>query len=40
MVEAKKEKDCKVEPEDYEPYVDPVGVTHWLPPKRCRNCED
>jgi len=33
-------EDCKIEPEDYEPYVDPIGITHWLPPKRCKNCED
>ncbi len=31
---------CKLEPEDYEPYIDPIGVTHWLPPKRCKDCED
>ncbi len=33
-------KDRRIEPQDYEPYVDPIGITHWLPPKRCKNCED
>ena len=28
------------DPEDYELYVDPIGVSHWLPPMRCKNCED
>jgi hypothetical protein len=44
MFERKKKKDdvekLKLEPCDYEPYVDPIGVTHWLPPKRCKNCDD
>jgi hypothetical protein len=25
---------------DYEVIHDSIGVTHFLPPKRCRNCED
>ncbi len=29
----------KLEPSDYEPYVDPIGVTFWLPPK-CKGCDD
>ena len=43
MVESKESKKTgkrALEPCDYEPYVDPTGVTHWLPPKRCKNCED
>jgi len=28
------------EPDEYEPYVDPIGVTYFLPPKRCKNCDD
>lgn len=40
MEPKKKEEATKLEPCDYEPYVDPIGVTHWLPPKRCKNCED
>ena len=40
MTEPKKDPECKLEPEDYEPYVDPIGVTHFLPPKRCKTCED
>jgi hypothetical protein len=34
------EKELEISPEDYEPYVDPIGVTHWLPPKRCLSCGD
>jgi len=30
----------KIPPEDYEIYNDPVGVMHFLPPKRCKNCDD
>jgi hypothetical protein len=30
----------RFEPCEYEPYVDPIGVTHFLPPKRCKNCDD
>ena len=29
----------KLKPSDYEPYVDPIGVTHFLPPPRCKNCD-
>jgi hypothetical protein len=25
---------------DCEIYHDSIGVTHFLPPKRCRNCDD
>ena len=25
---------------EWEPVHDSVGVTHWLPPMRCRNCDD
>lgn len=34
------EKELELSPEDYEPYVDPLGITHWLPPKRCLTCGD
>jgi hypothetical protein len=34
-----KAKKAKPSPEDYEPYVDPIGVTHFLPPKKCKNCD-
>jgi len=30
----------KLQPEDYEIYNDPIGVMCFLPPKRCKNCED
>jgi hypothetical protein len=30
----------KLEPEDYEIYHDVMRVTHFLPPKRCKTCED
>jgi hypothetical protein len=40
MTEKKKEPEHKLEPEDYEIYHDPIGVTHFLPPKRCKTCED
>jgi len=43
MTEPKRKEDinkAKLEPWDYEPCEDPIGVTHWLPPKRCKNCED
>ena len=43
MTEPKTKEDgekCGLEPEDYEHYIDPTGMTHWLPPWRCRNCED
>ena len=26
--------------EDWEPVHDSIGVTHWLPPRRCLNCDD
>jgi hypothetical protein len=32
-------KKRELRPEDYEPYVDPIGITHFLPPPRCRNCD-
>ncbi len=25
---------------DVEIYHDSIGVTHFLPPKRCKNCDD
>jgi len=31
----------RIPPEDYEIYNDPIGVMcFFLPPKRCRNCDD
>jgi len=33
-----KETPKKIAPQDYEPYVDPIGVTFWLPPK-CKGCD-
>jgi hypothetical protein len=30
----------KIPPEDYEIYNDPIGVMCFLPPKRCKNCDD
>jgi hypothetical protein len=35
-----KETPRKIPPEDYEIYNDPIGVMCFLPPKRCRNCDD
>ncbi len=32
-------KPRKLNPEDYEPYVDPIGVTFWLPP-RCEGSDE
>ena len=32
-------KKRELKPDDYEPYVDPIGVTFWLPPK-CKGCDD
>jgi hypothetical protein len=32
-------KKRELRPENYEPYVDPIGVTFWLPPK-CKGCDD
>ena len=26
--------------ENWEPVHDSIGVTHWLPPRRCLNCDD
>jgi hypothetical protein len=26
--------------QNYEAVHDGIGVTHWLPPKRCKNCDD
>jgi hypothetical protein len=40
MAETKKDSKKKLEPADYEIYHDSIGVMHFLPPKRCRNCED
>jgi len=42
MAETKKDKEParKLKPEDYEVYHDSTGVMHFLPPKRCRACED
>jgi len=25
---------------DWEPVHDSIGVTHWLPPRKCPNCDD
>ena len=30
----------KTAPEDYEIYNDPIGVMCFLPPRRCKNCDD
>ncbi|MGP8124419.1 MAG: hypothetical protein ACLQEQ_00905 [Nitrososphaerales archaeon] len=41
MTEARKEEgERRLEPDDYEIYHDPVGVMHFLPPRRCESCED
>jgi hypothetical protein len=40
MTEAKREPERKLEPQDYEIYHDSIGVMHFLPPKRCKTCED
>ena len=40
MTETKKDPERKLEPEDYEIYHDSIGVMHFLPPKRCKTCED
>jgi hypothetical protein len=34
------EKPWKLEATDYEIYNDPIGVMCFLPPKRCKNCDD
>lgn len=36
----KKDPERKLEPEEYEICHDSTGVMHFLPPKRCRVCED
>jgi hypothetical protein len=38
--EEEKEPQRKLKPEDYEVYHDSTGVMRFLPPKRCRTCED
>ena len=35
-----KETPRKLQPDDYEIYNDPIGVMFFLPPKRCKNCDD
>jgi hypothetical protein len=30
----------EISPELYEVYNDPVGVMFFLPPKRCKNCDN
>jgi len=40
MTETKKDPERKLEPKDYEIYHDSTGVMHFLPPKRCKACED
>jgi hypothetical protein len=40
MTDKKKDTERKLKPVDYEIYYDSIGVTHFLPPKRCRTCED
>ena len=40
MTEKKKEQPRKLQPEDYDIYHDSVGVMHFLPPKRCKDCGD
>jgi len=35
-----KETPRKLQPWEYEIYNDPVGVMCFLPPKRCKNCDD
>jgi hypothetical protein len=35
----KKETGCKIKPEDYIIYHDSIGVTHFLPPPRCKDCD-
>jgi len=37
-MQAEEPKPRKLRPEDYEPYVDPIGVTFWMPPK-CEGCD-
>ena len=38
--EEEKEPRRKLKPEDYEIYHDSTSVMHFLPPKRCRSCDD
>ena len=40
MIETKADCGRKLKPEDYKVYHDSVGVMHFLPPKRCRDCDD
>jgi len=40
MSESKKIRNHKLQPGEYEPYVDAIGITRFLPPKHCKNCED
>jgi len=40
MAGTKKDGERKLEPEDYEIYHDSIGAMHFLPPKRCKTCED
>ncbi|MGD0638179.1 MAG: hypothetical protein ABSA72_09105 [Nitrososphaerales archaeon] len=40
MTGTKKDQERKLEPKDYEIYHDSTGVMHFLPPKRCKACED
>ena len=40
MSESKKIRNHKLQPGEYEPYVDGIGITRFLPPKHCKNCED
>ena len=35
-----KEVPRKIQPEEYEICNDHVGVMHFLPPRRCKNCDD
>jgi hypothetical protein len=35
-----KETPRKLQPDDYEIYNDPIGVACFLPPRRCKNCDD
>jgi hypothetical protein len=40
MTEKKKEPERNLEPTGYEIIHDSIGVMHFLPPKRCKACED
>ena len=35
-------EDCdrKLNPEDYVIYNDSLGIMHFLPPKRCKTCDE